>query len=244
MEISKGDGSNLVFKVFGPKVCSSIHALYSNPKFSEFARRLIVFKFKSISKVPENEIGNFDIHNRLEIEHMDLSLLHVKFLELWSIENSTKFMQTKKKISSRRKGFKIPKSIEAHQWAISIDLICAGLVSEVFTSVDDALYKVSTYWEWHSKYVASAIGAMQQALIDFIEERTAKAKLLNSFGEDGYIIPMEIECEAVKGRLDSLSSSGALETYPTPQTVTSIMNELGWTRQKGTQGEWCWVPVE
>jgi hypothetical protein len=95
IEISKGDGSNMVFKVFSPKVLSSIHALYAHPSLSEIARRLIVLKFKRIERFTEEELNGFDVSNRLEIDTMDLSLLHREFIALWSIEKGSNKSQKK-----------------------------------------------------------------------------------------------------------------------------------------------------
>lgn len=239
IQISKGDGSNMVFKVFGPKVCSSIHALYTNPLLSEIARRMLVFKFARLEKISEEDLGDFDLHERLEIENLDLSLLHQKHYQLWLPENARNFTDLKRELTARKKSFKIPRTISSTQWSLCPDLIAAGVIGGVWPSHIEAIKSLEAYWLWHKDNIANSIGDTQKAILAYLESEKGRVKNLSD--QLGLKMPLTIRCEGLKIYLDNLAKGGALETHPAPHTTTLIMNQLGWHRIIDEDGVWVWV---
>lgn len=242
IEISKGDGSNMVFKVFGPKVCTSIHPVYVQPRMAELTRRLIVLKFKRFEELSEGEQDSFDINSRIDMESMDLMYLHHKFNQLWSYTNCQLFGELKKELTARKKGFKIPKVIKATRWTLCPDLIASGLVSGVWNDIQSAVDGFAEYWEWYDLNVGNAIGSLQKACLTYMN--TEEQRLLTLRKQLGDDLPIEIRCEVLKNHLDALGRTGALEVYATPQNVTLVMGAMGWTRDIGVDGDWVWIRVK
>jgi hypothetical protein len=242
IQISKGDGTNMTFKVFGPKICSSIHPLYCQPAMSEIARRMIVLKFARLERMSDEDIGNFDIYDRLEIESLNLMQLHLKHHALWQGENATNFCEIKKTITGRHKLYKVPRTINSAQWALCPDLICAGVIAGLWRDPKDGIDAFEQYWLWNKDYVASATGDMQKAILQYIEiDRERHEKLIPLMGP-GY--PHNIRCEGLKNHLDNLSKGGALESYPTPQAITAVMAQLGWVRAIDEDKVWVWTSAQ
>lgn len=242
IQISKGDGSNLEFKVFGAKVCSTIHPLYANPRLAELVRRMLVLKFKRFEEMDEKEIGEFDVNSRLEIESLNLQLLNVKFWEMWNRENSVYFGELKRQLTARKKSFKIPKTIKSTQWVLCPDLIAAGIVSGVWLDIPDAVASFATYWDWYADNIASAVSSLQKACVSYLLEQVTRLESVQR--QLGVDIPIEVPCEGLKVHLDVLSRAGALEVHPTPQNVTLVMTALGWVREIGSQGQWTWIKTK
>ncbi len=239
IQISKGDGSNLVFKVFGPKICSSIHPLYTNPTLSEISRRMLVFKFARLEKIQPEDLGDFDLYERLEIENLDLSLLHQKHYQLWLPENSKNFTDLKRVLTARKKQYKIPKTITSTQWALCPDLIAAGVIGGVWRDPSEAILALEKYWIWNKENVASSVGDTQRAILAYLEENEDRVSKLSE--QLGFKMPLTVRCEGLKNYLDNLAKGGALETHPAPHTTTLIMNQLGWRRLIDEDGVWVWV---
>lgn len=249
ISISKGNGENMDFKVFGLKIMSSIHPFYINSKFSELARRCLVIKCKpfeqmtAVEKQSSNMPDDFSIVERLELEGLDLSILHKSFTEFWKdTSNLLNYTATKRKLTSRKKSFNIPKVIDGSKWTISVDLIVTGIVIGLWDSIPVALETIGKYWEWYNSNVASAYGATHKILQDFIEQELHAAVEINK--EVGYeAVEREINAEKLKKHINWASAQGMLDISPTPTTVAAVMADLGWKLDKGRQNQICWMPT-
>jgi hypothetical protein len=240
IEISKGEGENQTFRVFGPKVISSIHPVYSDSSMSELARRLVVLKFQSLDNMSPKDIGDFDIYDRLDLETVDLSLLNHQFNILWGIDNQHEFMNLSARLKARKKDFKVPKIIKSTQWALMPDMIASGIIAGVWKDLEDALHGCAKYWEWNAENIAMNMGSMERAIRHYIEAETKAPRELSK----RLAIPdlSEIRCDSLKIYLDSLAKQGALEAHATPSKITETMLAVGWTRQLNDSKTWVWVP--
>lgn len=249
ISISKGNGETMVFKVFGLKVMSSIHNFFSQAKFSELARRCIVIKFKPFERMTPNETewlkleSTYNIVERLELEGLDLSILHKSFIEFWeNPSNLLNYTSVKRKLVARKKSFVIPDVIDGSRWTISVDLICSGIVTGVWNSIDNAIEVIAKYWEWYELNIASAYGATHKILKDFIEDETKKAREVNeSLGYEAALL--EVNPERLKKHINWASSQGMLDITPTPSVIANCMADIGWQLDKGSHGQICWIPA-
>lgn len=240
VEISNGDGTNSVFRVFGPKVISTIWPIYSDPTMGEFNRRLVTLKFKRIEELSPEDLGEFDVYNRLDLEICDTSLLNHEFNNLWGEDNQHYYMELTNQLKGRNKTFKIPKTIKSTQWALMPDLIASGIIAGVWRDINDAIDGIEAYWNWHGENIAQSVGAMQKAVQHYLDNKIGKKTLLKqrlNLNE-----PIEIPCSAIKEYLDGLARAGALESHVTPQAITSVMSAVGWSRQMNEFNEWVWRP--
>jgi hypothetical protein len=241
MEISNGDGTNLVFKVFCPKVCNSIHPLYGDSKLSEISRRMLPIKFKRIEEIAAEDIGNFDVYSRLDVENINLGILNEKFNELWSTENSVRFMELKRSLTGKNKIIKIPRVIKSHQWSLTLDMICAGCIAELWPDPFAATDAVANYWEWYNVNIAQGSSSFEVACSQVIKETVGNQQtIMRSLG---IITALEIPCDVLKKRLDEFARQGALSEYPTPRVITDAMSRLGWQRSLNSKDVWVWVEL-
>jgi hypothetical protein len=238
MEISNGDGSNLVFKVFCPKVCNSIHLLYGDAKLSEISRRMLPIKFKRIEEIEAVDIGDFDVYSRLDVENINLGILNEKFNQLWSTDNSIKFMEIKKSMTGKNKIIKIPKVIQSHQWSLTLDMICAGVVAGLWSDPYHATDVVAEYWEWYNVNISRGVSSFEIACKQVIKGTTGNQQtIMKSLG---IVTALEIPCDVLKKRLDEFARQGALSDYPTPRVITEAMSRLGWQRALNEKDVWVW----
>lgn len=249
ISISKGNGENMDFKVFGLKVMSSIHPFYTQSKFAELARRCLVIKCKPFDKMTlaeKESLGldeNYNIVEKLDVENLDLSILRRAFTQFWEdTDNLLEYTTVKRKLTARKKSFRIPEVIDGSKWTISIDLITTGIVTEIWDSIPTAIDAMAKYWEWYNLHVASAFGATHKVLKDFIEHETAIADKINA--ELKYeAAPREINTEKLKKHISWASSQGMLDISPTPSVIADVMADLGWRLDRGTHGQICWIPA-
>lgn len=249
ISISKGNGENIDFKVFGLKVMSTIHPFYIQSKFSELSRRCVVIKFKPFEQMTLTEKQssgideNYNIVERLELDNLDLSILHKEFIKFWEREeNLIEYTTLKRQLMSRRKKFVIPEVIDGSKWTISIDLIVTGIVTGIWDSIPIAIEAVASYWQWHKHNVASAFGATHKILRDFIEDETAATNRANK--ELGFeAIRRQVSPEKLKKHITWASNQGMLDITPNPNTISQIMADLGWRLDKGDTGEIVWLPA-
>lgn len=227
IKISKGDGQNMTFKVFAPKVISSIHALYSYPQLNELSRRLLTIRFKNSSK-----LEGFDTwyENRIDLDSTSLAWVHRQFTDFWSDpENCIAFVTAKK---SLRK----PKGIKIEHWAVSHDLIATGVATGIWESTKKGLLAFEIYWDWIDGYISNQ-GAIKQLLKSYFREQ----EVYWDRGLDRCIAPKEL-----KQRIDLWRSEGKVEINLTTTALTQLMGDLGWHLGKyqiiGEKEDIYWLP--
>ncbi|NEO74671.1 hypothetical protein, partial [Moorena sp. SIO3H5] len=137
-----------------------------------------------------------------------------------------------RKILTKRgkKPFTIPESIKSHEWTISVDLICTGLVLKAFSSIQEAVDFFGKYWEYARYEVYSEFSATLEHVRDFIEDETLSFRTVNQALVDKGLKPKPVYVipKRLKQRLDELQNQGALDISPRPKDISQIMNQLGW----------------
>lgn len=249
ISISKGNGENLTFRVFSPKILSSVHALYGQSKFSELGRRCLVIKCKPFEQMSPIEAqdaqlsNTFSLLDKLNPEELDLSLLNQKFDIFWNNEeNLTKYALERKQLTTRKKNFKVPKSITGARWTIMIDLIATGITTGIWGDNVEAVEALNNYWDWHDTHIANEYGATHKLLQSFVVEETVNAqKYNNQLGYEAY--PLELNPEKLKKHVNWASSQGMLDIVPSPAHIAEIMADIGWRLDKGVHGKIVWMPT-
>lgn len=247
ISISKGNGENMEFRVFGLKVLSSIHPVYTQSKYSELARRCVVVKCKpfeefTIAEKESIEIeADFTISDKIDIENYDLSILHNQFKEFWRDEsNLIQYTMLKRQFGGRKKPFKLPKVINGARWTISLDLLVTGIVTGIWDNPDEGVEALGNYWQWNEDNIMKNDSALHKVLSDFIDSETRLIDKANKeFGSE--VIPKEINPDKLKKHVTWASSKGMLDVMPTPSIVSTVMLDLGWRLDKGSNNNICWV---
>lgn len=248
MSISAGNGENMDFRVFGPKMLSSVHPLFTSSRYDELIRRLLVFHFKQWERfTPEDKAGcpsDFDFTNRLDLSSVDLSILNQKYQEFWlEPVHCERFISIKRTLKSRKKSFKIPEAIDSHKWQISIDILTTGIVTGIFPSLEHGLEALSRYWEWSKLNAVSKWSATHKFLRAAIAELTETARTINdSVGSE--VIPIEIKPKDLKLKINQAYQEGALDVIPSPQTISQLMLDLGYKLDRSSEDTMnVWSPI-
>jgi len=135
--ISSGvSGVNSVFKVYSPKVVSTIHSILNNPQYGELARRCLVIRFEGVDSLFTDD----SLKPKLcPLDTINLSTLSTEFNEFWNNEENLKeYASTKKRLYRMWKKDGVPKGFTAHNWVISVDLLVTGCAVDLW-DVNDGL---------------------------------------------------------------------------------------------------------
>lgn len=236
-------GTNLKFKTFCPKIFSSYQPLHLSTAFPELQRRMLVINFKKIENFTNNELieslsyqqPNYDKSHpkfeKLDIDSIEWKGLSSKFLEHWeNYDRCYQYMTLRKDLASAKKRYK-PDCIESHQWLISIDLLCSGIVSGIWKNTTEAIENITNFWMVVKAKKNADTSATVKLLYDFIEAEIAQAKKVNN--ELGYeAIKEKIEPKKLKKFIQKCIDNGELDISPKISTIVDIMRQLGWKLDK------------
>lgn len=243
MPISRGDGTNIDFHVFSPKVITTIHPLFTNPILSEIKRRMIVLKFLHLPKINEEDKRDFDADEILEVEQADLTCLSEAYWHMWNDEHNQRSFIDFYKETGKRSKFVSSKKMTADLYKMCRELIVAGHISGAFSSLQEGITLFSEYWDWYEGNVASQIGALQKAVKDYISHEEAYVWRMKN--EANIIVPLELNSDKFYSHITTLSRSGVFETRINPELITQVMNSLGFFQTNLTStGQWCWVRTD
>lgn len=238
--IAGKDGENLVFRVFSPKITSSIQSLHNHPKYPELQRRVIVLKHKKLElftkqEKEESEIAcDFIAGDRLDLKAVDWTGFYHKFNDLWrDIDTCKLYAATRKKLTSRgKKPFQLNEFVTAEKFTISVDIICAGVTCGVWENLIDGVEAINKYWQWHKENIADEAGAMLKLVKQFIEQETNQARLTNE-GLGFEACPIEINPDKLKKKLNYWQDTGQLDMTPRTDVIVNVMRQLGWRLEPG-----------
>lgn len=240
IQIASKDGENLIFRVFCPKVTSSIQSLHNHPKYPELQRRVLVLKHKKYELFTQKEKNesqidsDFAMTERLDLKSIDWTGFHYKFRDLWTnLDNCKEYASLRRKLTGRgKKGFILNEFVDGEKFTISVDLICAGVTSGVWSSLVEGVEAINAYWKWHKENIADEAGAMLKLIKQFIAQETAQAIVTNK--NLGYqAVPIEVSPERLKTQLTYWQKTGQLDLTPHTDVVVAVMAQLGWRLEPG-----------
>ena len=235
------DGTNREYRVFSPKIFSSVHPIHTEPEFEELKRRLLIIRHKQFEKFLDHEkseeFKDFSIAtDRLDLDSVNWAGFEDKFFEIWNKEENFAFY-AKQRVSLTRRGkksLKIPENISGERWTILIDLICTGLVIGAWPSVQAALNILSEYFAYIDSVSDSFESNLKRLLRDWISEQIGQDLERRAILEAaGIPVPaLKIAAKPLKNYLDLAFREGALERFPKAEVLTEFMRSLGWRRDK------------
>ncbi|MBW4473259.1 MAG: hypothetical protein KME45_23225 [Stenomitos rutilans HA7619-LM2] len=237
-------GTNLVFKIFSPKLISSIHPIYARIEFNELVRRMLVIQHKPANKWMAED---FDDDNRnsspddlVDLADIEWDGLRREFRDYWEDEeNLQRWVETSQSLSKVRNH-----GMSAPLYKMSRDLICCGVVTGVWTSKAEAIRHLADYWNWHRDNVESQSTATQKALKRFIEGKTAQTvetnRALVGTAAEWMMKPLEIDPSELKQHCEALFKQGELDTNVGVNDVNRAMNHLGWVLKPNSDHRNTW----
>lgn len=242
--IAQLGGENLRFKVFSPKLISSIHPLYARHEFRELVRRLIVIQHKPVAHWLASDYcdstKSVDSSELIELSDLNWAGFKKEFREFWEDkERLSTWSATQRKLARFKKH-----GMNPNDYKMSRDLICTGVVCSVFEDIDHACSHFTNYWQWHRDTIESQASATQKALSAFIKSQTEtqaeqNAKLVGT-PMSWAIKPLEIDAKALKSWCEYLAAQGELDTNPNVREINACMNSLGWELKPNSSNRNTW----
>lgn len=248
IQIAELGGTNVSFNVFCPKIISSIHHLYAKHQLRELVRRVLVIQHKHFDYwLAEDRVECDtlpDADELPDITTIDFTGFQSSFESYWSDHAVlNQWAKTARSLSSSR-----PKAFPANQWKMLKDVMCAGIVTGIWASREDAIESMLRYTRWHVANIESQASATQKALSRFIEERTTAQKEQNAefvkSGMQRYVTPLEISAYDLKKHVELLKAQGELDTNSNVSDVNMAMNNIGWELKPSPSGHGnTWQPI-
>jgi hypothetical protein len=222
-------GTNLNFRVFSPKVISSIHPLLNHPQFEELARRCFPINFKSLDTV----INYGDIPALTSLDMLDLSNLKASFDQFWyNIDHLKTYANTKKRLLKMQRKIGIPDSFTSAQWVISLDILVTGCVLDMW-DINGGLAALRRYFAYLAGMGKPTQPPMFLLLKQFTEKEEAIAKELNK-GET------EINAFEVKTLVYDAAKQGQLDCEVRSSVIGETMRQLGYVLEMNNRKQLAW----
>ncbi|MGL5922559.1 hypothetical protein [Chroococcidiopsis sp.] len=127
--ISNGKGENIVFRVFAPKVISTVWRIES----PEVRRRCLTIKFKAKT----------DIEHLIPMDDLAIGELRKELTAFWGTPGNWELFKLNQ-VTIRRQ---FPKSFPRQQWKLVADVINAGLMIGVWVDLPTAFNFFEAYFE-------------------------------------------------------------------------------------------------
>jgi hypothetical protein len=256
LTISKGDGKNILFRVFGLKVLSSTSDFFTRAKWSELARRLLVIQTKPIDELSDNDLSGFNNGNQLDPYLINWSGIKHDFRNHWTkerINHLAKLMRRKgdMKIDCLKKG------MGEHQFTASFDLMVTAIASNIFPDPDfdnktrpaSVIKLFCDYWEYNHKHVVLGHTALHSVCESIINELLANTREVRQAVLDTgkKIDPLDmrfhdrLDAKQFMAHLLRAKVNGAVYSG-NPESIVSAMLDLGF-KQVSEHGKHVWVRV-
>lgn len=223
IQISKGQGENLQFRVFGLKVINSKFPVFLNSeKFdaTELKDRCLIAFFEKnpnfTKTIPVNS---------------DLSFLKWKFDQFWAnpenlglyVNNKKILLKAwKKEISSNRRNL------------FAVDLLTTGLTTGVFNDLNEAREHFKTFENYQKDRLKGIVTPLKMVIADYVQTRSKEISEINAELQkinSSLHQPFEISPDQLKHQIEQAKIAGIVNNYDAKQ-VTVVMEELGFSLEK------------
>ncbi len=225
--ISVETGKNRIFSTFCPKVLSSIHGLFSEPRYRELGRRCLYISMKPIERLTEA-----DNPNRMTRENdpgqWNLAILASQYKEFWSDrDNLSQFLVIRDSIP-----IKINTPISTAYLSLCLDMIAAAIVAGVWRNFDDALSCLEAYWNSRTEHTEAI--PLVEVLKNFIKQQKEVSE------RNGKSLT-SLEPYSLKQFLAFAVQQAWLDNNPSSYEIAEALKSLGFVRTRDVKGVWKWI---
>lgn len=227
--LEKGD--ILQFHTFCPKVLSSIDKFYLRSEFTEITRRLLIIPTQKLDKMTDSSLSQYsdmdDTNGLLNLKSCDLTQYKNGLFSSWQDLTKVKtFNQLTKDLTGRKKPIKTSRKIGSAEYELMPNLIACGYVQGIW-ELQEGYDLLEDYFVYKNEVILKNKSALSEHLAQFVLVRTY-------LSEDKKIIP-----QTLKDDLNIQLKIGALDKYPSIETINTEMFNLGYSLQKvGTETYW------
>lgn len=223
--VSSGEvGQNTEFHTFCPKIFSSISPLHLDERFKELRRRLIVIPCKRIEDLSDERKLELNVTDDnwqsklIDLNNYNWQGLSYEFLCYWNMVNARRFISERKVVSKIKTGF------TSQQRAISLDILATGLVTGIWQDTEQAIARMSAYWQWLKKETEENAG-LTGLLKDYVRQEQVNAKNGNR--------PLQIYTAQLRQQVTTWVERGWLYEKPKPTQIKQTLLDLGLRLQQG-----------
>ena len=213
ISIALQNGVNMSFRVFSPKILSTISPLFSDDNFIEIKRRCLILTTKKIK--------DSDINDLLNIREIDFNGFNDEFINFWHNEETCiKFVSYKRQLTKIKKH-----GLSPEKWLISVDLLATLLTLEIefkhdeetliIDDVFDAIEFINNYWNYHDSVADDISDNLKKLIIEFLTE--------NNIHSDVVIPPKILE-----SKFDYWNSEGLIMVKNKRNQLITTMTNLGY----------------
>lgn len=201
--ISNGKGENIVFRVFSPKVISTVWRIES----PEVRRRCLTIKFKAKT----------DIEHLIPMDDLAIGGLRKELAAFWGTSENWELFKLNQ-ITIRRQ---FPKSFPRQQWKLVADVLNSGLMTGVWQDLSTAFEFFETYFESRKNAKEGIYETLLQVALDELSG-------VKSLGAD---VPpgtkLVVEPVRLKQAMDAHNESGLIPKIKSDKLQSDI-RQLGW----------------
>lgn len=233
--IALDKGEILSFHTFCPKILSSIDKFYLRSEFTEITRRLLIIPTQKLDKMSDSSLDQYaevDSSNGLiNLKNCNLQDYRKALFSSWQNPNTVhEFIRVNRALQSRSKPIKTSRSVASTDYELMPNLIACGYVQGIW-ELQEGYDLLAEYFKFKSDNILKNKSALTEHLQQFVT-------IQNTVCPTRKIIP-----QTLKDNLANQLKFGALDKYPSIETINSEMFDLGYSLQK--QGnETYWMPFQ
>lgn len=247
LQIAGSDGFNREYRVFCPKIISSIDPLHQRFQFAELERRLIVLIHKPVEKfktsdVPNNssidELKTNFFEEKIDIDGIAWNGIEELFLKPWTDENiCLQYVRLRKQLTKPgKKSIKLPENIEASKFTCLIDLLITGLILGAWESPQEGLEVFSSHFAWLENQSETLAGYNLKRLIEneFLSRAFPEVwhEMNESLRDQGLEPAVKrFSTKALKQFIEEKKNNGSVDIILNPDILREIMRSLGFKLQ-------------
>ena len=223
---SETKGKNLDFRCFCPKIFSSISPLHQDERLKELKRRLLPIHFSLAEDLNEKRLTELGLtKNNWQLFLKDFNAyswqgFNQVFVDFWDKDVAEAFLIAKQTLA------KNTIRLSSYQKIISLDLLAAGIVSEVWKDEVVAISKLKAYFSWLKKQDEQASG-LKQLLKEFIATEAKNFASKNS--------KISISSRELRSQINVWANQDWILDKPKTTELKAIMADLGFYLYQG-----CW----
>lgn len=246
ISIAQPDGTNRVFRVFCPKIISSVQPLHNYWELEELQRRLLIIRHKAIEKMTPDDLESTEPisgDDLLNLDSINWDGLSTEYLKFWTeADNAKRYASVRAYLTKKgKKSWELPGCITATRWTILVDLIATGTVFGIWQSYQDAINHFADYYEFMEAQTSLSqsntyylVGELLKERFDSLRE--PRNKLLTAgFSAE----PFKLPASQLKEFLAHQDSEGALDISRNDRNaIKEIMRSHGFQLQGNS-----WVEV-
>jgi hypothetical protein len=226
--VASQDGINIIYRVFGARLVSSIEPFYNHPKMSELQRRtipLVHCNARHFTPSDYEELGideTFDISDKLDPNEFNWDTIPRELNLFWDESRLERFVTTRRSLSRSKK----LKALLGGRFTICRDLICTSVASELFPDLESAVEAFAKYWRIVGEPQFNDLSVLAKICLEYIDETLKPIRELNTKAREE-IYPEAISPKGLSLHISVARQNAEVDAEVNPSIIAATMRQLG-----------------